>query len=344
MAVTKQTYTASATWTAANVADAFEDAFIDAGLMTAWHDSFANGAFENRVLEVEYDGTKTYGTCYYWFIFTIDGVFVSIASGWNTGTNVPSGTAFVDYFATTTNTTTNHFTLIGSLSTATAVEIVRYTSAVNTDYSWFSVRNGSTPVPFTIAPASATLATWIDLDKVLFHHILWGRTGVTSPTNNCGAFVEFLNLFWLRRSFHCGGALRGATAISRFRDVQLSMLTYGMTGNSNNATANWDGLTRSTISTSLSAGTPVLLPYGFNNTNTAYATDYAPVINGYTYSNYTTNSMPADFGLFFNFGTTAFAFSDRIIVSAGVEEWEVYGFANNTSADSASSLIVARVV
>ena len=104
-------------------------------------------------------------------------------------------------------------------------------------------------------------------------------------------------------------------------------------GNSSNSSSN-DNTT----------STFVIVPYGFNNTNTVYTSDYLPVVNGYSYSNYTTSNMPADFGMFFNYSGTAFAFGDRIVVSAGVEEWEVYGFANNTSADSPSALIVARVV
>ena len=50
MAVTKQTYTAAATWTAAQLATLFENAFINAGLMTAWYDSFLSGTVENLVL------------------------------------------------------------------------------------------------------------------------------------------------------------------------------------------------------------------------------------------------------------------------------------------------------
>ena len=58
MAVTKQVYTAAATWTASGLADIFQSAFIDAGLMTAWHDSFLN-TVENRVLAVDH-GTGAY--------------------------------------------------------------------------------------------------------------------------------------------------------------------------------------------------------------------------------------------------------------------------------------------
>jgi hypothetical protein len=78
MAVTKQTYTASATWTASGLASIFRSAFIDAGLMTEWHDSFLN-TIENRVLEITYNGSKTYGKTYHWFQFTTSGVFYAQA-------------------------------------------------------------------------------------------------------------------------------------------------------------------------------------------------------------------------------------------------------------------------
>jgi hypothetical protein len=97
-------------------------------------------------------------------------------------------------------------------------------------------------------------------------------------------------------------------------------------------------------SNSVGSSDAVLVPYGFSNTNPAYTTNYTPIVNGYSYSNYITSNMPADFGIFFDYGTTAFAFGDRIVVSAGVEEWEIYLFANNATAEAPSALIVARVV
>ena len=83
MACTKETYTAAATWTPAQLAQLFEDAFIDAGLMTAWYDSFADSGIENRVLEITYDGTKTFGKTYYWFMFSTSGVYLHVATGWS---------------------------------------------------------------------------------------------------------------------------------------------------------------------------------------------------------------------------------------------------------------------
>jgi len=329
MAVTKETYAAAATWTAAQLATLFEDAFVDAGLMTAWYDTFLSGTVENRILEITYDGAKTYGKTYYWFTFTTTAIGVSVATGWNATTGVPTGTALLDFFSTATNTQANHYIVRTDLATGTAAELVRYTAS---GYSWFAFRNGATPTPFFIAPAATGIAPWIDLDKVLFHHFILGVLAVTSATSTSHAFIEFDSAFTLRRSYLAQGWLRARTSVASYIK-KWTVLGYMALGNSSNNTSNDN-----------TSATHIFVPYGFNNTNTAYTTNYFPIINGYSYSSYVTSNMPADFGVFFNYGVTAFAFGDRIVVTAGVEEWEVYGFANNTSADNASALIVARVV
>lgn len=332
MAVTKQTYTAAATWTASQLADIFRDAFIDAGLMAAWYDSFANAGIENRILEITYNGAKTYGKTYYWFVFSTTRVGVSVATAWSAATDVPTGTQYLDFYSNATNTTANHVA-VGptTLSTATSAVLVRYT---NSGYSWFSFRNGATPSAFFIAPASTTIASWIDLDKVFFHHFIFGIPAVSASTGASRGSVNFRTALSLRRSYFVQGALRGVTAFSEYIRT-YSTLGYVGWGNTN---AGVNILSTNEISEY------VAVPYGFNNANPAYTTNYTPVINGYSYSNYTGSIMPADFGVYFDYSTTTFAFGDRIVVSAGVEEWEVYAFANNTDASSASALIVARVV
>jgi hypothetical protein len=341
MAATKQTYTASPTWTAAGVATLFEDAFIDAGLMTTWHDSFANGALEHRVLEIEYDSTKAYGTCYYWFIFATTGVFISVAGGWNTGTNKPSGTQYLDYYQDRTNTTADHRRLGDATITSTALELNRYTSG---DYSWFVIRNGSTPTPFFIAPSSVTLPAWLDLDKILFHHFIQSNAQVTSATlGSARGYVEFISVHMLRRSFASAGAIRGTTTQDGFRRFVPTMV-YGALGNQNSNSTNAATFTSTTLSTTSPDLSGLIVPYGFSNTNSEYATDYHPIVNGYTYSLYTNDSMPSDFGLAFDYSGTSFSFGDQVVISATTEEWEVLQFANNTSTESPTALLLARVV
>lgn len=327
MAVTKETYTAAATWTAAQLATLFEDAFVDAGLMTAWYDSFLSGSIENRILEITYDGTKTYGKAYYWFTFTTSTVGVAIATGWNATTHVPTGTQYLDYFSTATNTQSNHYGIRTGLTTGTAIELVRYTAS---GYSWFAFRNGATPTSFFIAPASTVIAPWIDLNKVVFHHFITVSFDVTGVTAN----TSFINRYLLRRSYAAQGSLGGYANSNLYTGGGSSFVTLWYTGLGNRS----GGLNSGSDSS-------IRVPYGFNSSNPEYTTNYTPVINGYSYSSYVTSNMPADFGIFFNYGVTAFAFGDRIVVTAGVEEWEVYAFANSTSsADYASALMLARVV
>jgi hypothetical protein len=213
MAVTKETYSASPTWSAAQLAQLFEDAFIDAGLMTAWYDSFLSGSVENRVLEVTYDASKTYGKCYYWFQFTTSFAGVSIASGWDAATGVPTGTQYLDFYATTTNATTNHYSIAGTLIASTQVSLVRYTSG---GHSWFVLRNGATPFPFMITPGTATIVPWLDLDKTLFHHFVDVSLSQFATTNDSIGRIEFASRYRLRRSFVGAHGLRGETTSSNY--------------------------------------------------------------------------------------------------------------------------------
>lgn len=333
MAVTKEVYTATATWTASQLATLFTDAFIDAGLMTDWYDSFVNSSIENRILEITYDGSKTYGKAYYWFMFTASGVSVSVASGWNTTTNVPTGTVLVDYFSTATNTTSNHASLVTGLATGTAAELVRYTSGSNSAYSWFTFRNGATPTPFFIAPPATTIAPWIDLNKVMFHHFITAKFFL----HGLASSIEYYSVYLIGRSFMCSGAMR-----LNYSDAGLYYQSYFTLGYT--APGNVLNNTFSNYNPNAANGKLILVPYGFTNTNPAYTTNYQPVINGYSYSNYITSAMPTDFGVVFNYGASTFSYGDRIVVTASVEEWEVYGFINNSSVDTSKALIVSRVV
>lgn len=171
MAVTKQVYTVTAapTWTNLAAATAFESAFVDAGLMTSWYDSFANGAHENRVLEVIYDPTKTYGKTYYWFIFVSNVIYVHIATGWNSTTHVPTGTQYLDYFSTATNTAGNHRALYTPGNNTADLYLTRYTASGS---SWFTIHLASTYKTFGIIPSTHTVRSWIDLDKVCFSGLI----------------------------------------------------------------------------------------------------------------------------------------------------------------------------
>jgi hypothetical protein len=343
MAVTKETYSAAPTWTAAQLAQLFEDAFIDAGLMTAWYDSFLSGSVENRVLEVTYDASKTYGKCYYWFQFTTSFAGVSVASGWNAATDQPTGTQYLDFYVTTTNTTANHYSIAGTLISSTQVSLVRYTSG---GHSWFVLRNGNTPFPFMITPGSATIVPWLDLDKTLFHHFVVPQLLVRGSTfSDSGASIRFDAFYKLRRSFVGGHALRGVTSVTGgYSNIPHSLNSFMSYGNSTLNATNNQVLPNGNTFTSLRDLTAILTPAGLNNTNPAYATDYVPVLFGISYSPYINTPLPADFAIYFPFTATQFSFGDNVVISAGTEEWEVLAFANNNQTTSPNPLLLARIV
>jgi hypothetical protein len=338
MAVTKQTYTATATWTAAQLATIFESAFIDAGLMTAWYDNFLN-TVENRILEVQYDNTKTYGKTYYWFQFTTAGVFLSVATGWNATTHVPTGTQYLDYFATTTNVTTNHATLVSLVNTTTTT-LTRYTSGVTSSFSWFVVRNGTTSYNLHIPSASVGRVTWMDLDKVLFHPVLKAVASI----NNQGGWAEFQNICTAtRRSYLAQGSLRGNTSATDYgagTSVYHKISPYRYMGWGNTTIGSNNALDQTVLRT----GT-IPLPTGFNNANPAYTTDVIPVFTGLNYWAHLTSAMPSDFGVSFHYANNTMAIQDKLIVTASTEEWEMLAVTNNAIITTgASPMFLARVV
>lgn len=335
MAVTKETYNALPTWTASQLANLFCDAFIDAGLMTDWYDSFLSGSVENRVLEVTYDGSKTYGKCYYWFQFTTSFAGVSVASGWDAATHVPTGTQYLDFWSNTTNSTSGRYSIAGTLIASTQIDLVRYTSG---GHSWFVLRNGNTPFPFMITPGSASIVPWLDLDKTLFHHFVICSLQVSLPAGAGGATIVFYSANKLQRSFVGGHSLRGSTSSTFYNGASetygTTLARYESLGNASNSASNFSVPRDGCIET----------PAGLNNTNPAYATDYVPVLFGISYSPYVNTPLPADFAIYLPFTATQFSFGDNVVISAGTEEWEVLAFANNNQTISPNPLLLARMV
>ncbi len=346
MAVTKQTYTVSPTWTASGLASGFRDAFIDAGLMTEWHDSFLSGTIENRILEVSYDATKTFGKTYYWFMFTTTGVFFAIASGWNTTTKVPTGTQYLDFFSTTTNATTNHFQFLTLVST-TGVNVTRYTSAVDTDLSWFLIRSGTTSFNFAIAPATTTLQPWINLNRVIFNGLLVARPYVSG---NAGS-LTFRSYYALRRSYNVSGAFRGLTSntdytTSSAASVSTVVQRYFMFGYASANGANWSGSTWGGGPAVSTVQMGAVLPYGMTLSVPEYAANEFPVCAGLSSSLYIVDNLPSDFGVAAHYADRTMTAQDTFVVTLGSEEWEIIDVANTagTTALSASPMFLARVV
>jgi len=362
MACTKQTYTAAATWTASQLADLFEDAFIDAGLMTAWYDSFLSGTIQNRILEVAYDGTKAYGTTYYWFMFsTTFGVFLHVATGWDNTGNVPTGTQYLDYFATTTDSTANHSRIFVG-SAADTVSVVRYTSGDDADQSWFVVEGGLNRRCFTIVNDGLTLQPWMDLARGFFAGFNWvyPRAGIAGARRF--GTLAFMRGPALRRDLIAGSALNQSTTSSHYAGFLDSagstmsnsvILAYGAVGNApatdlTNYRLNTEAFAaNSTSSPSNIGGHPgaVILPNNFTGTNPAFTTNSNPIYHSMPFMPYVAENLPLDFGITFQYASNTFSQGDRLIVAAGVEEWEVLDFAENASAVvGASPIFVARMV
>jgi len=324
MTVVPQTYTATATWTAVQLADTFKTAFIDADLMTDWFDSFLSGTVENRILRVINNGSKTYGTVYYWFMFTTTGAFVATTNTWNATTHVPTGTQYIDYFSTTTNATTNHATLL-ALTNTTTCTVTRYTSGVNSAVSLFLVRNGASDTCFMLSHPSFNASSFVDQDKVQFNTLITfgGSTGGQY------AILSTRQAYSTRASYLGAMRLRGNTTVSNYTQL-LNLFQYVGFGNLNNNSGNW-------------TTTGIYLPVAASNTNTALGADHTPMYTAPPISPYM-SALPSDFGITSYYASSTMVAQDTFVVSSGTEEWEILAYAINSATSSARVLFCARTV
>lgn len=350
MAVTKQVYTIANGWTATQLADnLFKAAFIDAGLMTNWFDSFELSNRQWRVLEIAHDPTKTYGKTYYYFVFMTDQCGVSIASGWNTATRVPTGTEFVDYHrlvsqftsaAVNNDDSQSSITFVFNPVNTSQALLTRYTSGVDSAQSWFTLEQGANVSrPFCFLHPGTALHPWLDLDK----GIISGFSNIIAQVSSNLGKVSFLQQENIRRALIYGSALRGTTAVDgggTFHRAELPSYSYcGIGRNSNQESSNFSSLKGSTLNGA------VALPVGSASANPSYASDYVPICSGLPWSPFTPTLLASDFGVYMHYAANNIQFQDRFVVSAGVEEWEVLARANNAVAiDGASPTFLARVV
>lgn len=179
MAVTKQNYTVSAPWTSSELADAFRDAFIDAGLMTSWHDSFTSEittnsiveTLQHRVLRIVMVPGKQYGTIYHWFVFRASGqTEYSMAHQWDVVNHQPTGVIGLDYVNLSYTVAPNQasqFTshrVFGTHVTSTTTTLTRYTSGVRSGFSMFLLKGGNNYFSFFFIPPGASPQPFIDLN------------------------------------------------------------------------------------------------------------------------------------------------------------------------------------
>jgi hypothetical protein len=358
MVVTKETYTAPANWTTAEAADVLKDAFIDAGYMADWHDSFTiSGSRIARVLRIQYDSTKTYGTSFY--IFYFDGGFVRhcLASGWDTATKVPTGTQFLDYFVLPTNYSTSD----NSPSTSTSgifsgsqtsdLFLDRYTSGDDTKQTWLVFRQGTnTSFPFSILHEDTVLQPWLDLDKGMIS----GHSKIATAAANRAGVVNFRMDALLLRVLLTGSILRGISAANSlvnnraFNTLNHNIYSYFGCGSvSSNPSSNISGsffrIANTDGNSYLSSAFP--LPVGKNSANPAFLTDYIPICTDLPWSPWTPTRLADDFAVYMHYASNTIAYGNKFIVQAGINEWETLSFANNAVInDGASATFLARVV
>lgn len=350
MAVTTQVYTVSPPYSAADFAGIWRSALIDAGHMTEWHDSFASGSVLNRVLEYTYDGSKTYGKTYYWFMFSGADMFMHFCTGWNTGSDIPAGvggagTALSDWISTSTNTTANHLRLAG-LNSNQAITIKRYTSGT---FTIFLFVNGTTNYTLII-DRTAPLSAWIDLNKEAYMGAMFARARVPSFSSTAIAHFQSYPIR-LRRSF-LGKMMRGDnysvaefgasnTASPPYENLWAQGLdlttnhVYGAVGNDLNSTANY-AFFRPVI----------LLPNGFGNVNSAFSPDEKQPFDNLVISPYSDLKLPAgEFVIYPVYDNNTLQVGSIFKVNPNVEEYEIIACANSTALNDRPSIVIgARIV
>jgi hypothetical protein len=114
-----------------------------------------------------------------------------------------------------------------------------------------------------------------------------------------------------------------------------SLQRISIVGNASGSTSN--------LSLDGSNASGLTLPVALTNTQSGLASDHNPVFTGPPISPYMA-SMPSDFGVAGYFDSNSMAVQDKLIVSAGTEEWEMLAVALNSNSGAGRILFLARVV
>jgi hypothetical protein len=353
MAVTWATYSLTTTgWTQSDLAGLFQAAFNDAGLLPggSWHDSFTVGSNVIRVLRVVHDATKTYGSSFYYFSFiSSDRPGVSIASGWNTSTKVPTGTQFIDYHTLPANISGNNLSRGATAicdfapSSTSAIFLDRITSGADAKQSWFVLRQGTNrSSPFSILRGDTSLHPWVDLDK----GIISGYMTVETYCPNRMGLISFQLHENIRRCLHIGQALRGDTEAvfgsQRFHSIGFSTQSYCGVGSSiNSTTLNLCA----PVAVTSTPGAAFPLPVGKTVANSAYTVDYSAICTDLPWSPFTPARLALDLGLYMQYPDNVTVYGDEFEAQASTNVWKVMKFTNNfVVIDGASPVFLARTV
>jgi hypothetical protein len=320
MAVDKQAYAAVAPWTVTTVCDFFESAFIDAGLMTAWYDSFTGGGREHRILEVTYNAAKDYGKTYYWFTIDGVGVWMRTAPVWDALNHRPDGVQYVDW-RVQNMTDMNDVPLLLTISNSISCSLTRYTSGTR---SFFVLRSGFAHNNFTIDPSDTAFRSFYDLDYG-YHSGIW-RVAPSSQS------IHFLSVYRTRRDLFLGSQLNAGT---NGYGSPATMNIFALTP----SYADYPGYTAPDSGYILPSwntfANPSIPPSGFN-----------PVYTGMVPNSVITTPLPGDFGVTMIKNSNLLAIQDNATVTPGVEEYEILHFLNGNAAQGVTSnpVFLARTI
>jgi hypothetical protein len=337
MAVTKSVHALVAPWNVAQLADAFRDAFIAAGLMGAWHDSFTSGGYEHRILEIDYDNTKTFGKCYYHFMFTGVSVHIKVCTGWDLVNKFPKSPTGLgelrkdwpaaDTAANSVNQLSGAASLL-TLSGSINCSVTRYTAGGR---SFFVLRSATTFNTFTIDPAGTTFRTWYQDALVGAMH-----AGFWAP-NTGGQSIIFNHYCRTKRTLFGGVGYDESinNGLSAFRMSAYAFQTIGTELGLGRYRGNFDNIGAS-------------IPHwdGPDMNNGVLSTFY-PVFNGLRPGVIYAADLPNDFGVggLRGAASNTITIQDTMVVTAGVEEYEVLAFNNSGNTTGAvAPLFLARTV
>jgi hypothetical protein len=377
MVVSKQAYTVSAPWLNFNLADQFKLAFIDAGLMDDWFDTFEDGPgsssgerFQHRVIKIVYDASKKYGTVYHWFTFRPNG-FMSYAytHQWDPVGHVPLGVKRKERLEQTYSELTGATTAVGShrrfatqvLSTTTT--LTRYSSGVKSKFSMFLLKGGNNFQCFFLMPPGTKFQPYVNLDLntcggLVVPIIGVSSTGVLTSATQQYVAVNFDHFFHYKDNIFAYGYSGRADRDWSIMYSNEHGVSYALAGggtsdigftSSNNLTisarlAASEKIENTYTTTSASNGFLITLPCELAVDNQDRETDSTPVFSDLPYSLYIADRLPIDFGIVGHFTNNTMEVQDIFQVTPGVEEWEILANMNLQNSRNPSALVVARII
>lgn len=337
MAVTKTTQTLSATWTVSQFADAVKQCFIDAGWMTDWYHAFELSTNRLcRVLRVVYDATTSYGTTYYVFCFDTNRISVQTVTGFNTTTNLPIGTQYLDYVD-------SPFTFPGAsyygpevldltgFNTGSTTYIDTYRSGIDPRISFVSFRNrdiGYRLCLLTLITPEFALQSWIDTNIGSINGLHSFMFGVEGNVANLRITESDL----IRRDLFTGQAFRGVTDRRQFCQYYRHHYYYRSIAAVNNS-----------ITSNFRNQESYIHVPTFSNLNfTSLSGPQSPFMTNWPISQLSSEVVPSDFALWAPSGGVNYQATDTLLNQNDDSQWEIIRGTTTDSLEKASLYLIGR--